>query len=248
MCDDLASSVWALPPDHAFKPADTAPQLPALTTRVYAHGNTTTGLVVKKLPIILHGIKFEEHLRDIWPDAPLEDINWRPIGTIVKSLSLSQQSLWMKAAYNQWCTTKAQGRHSGSDHFTCPLCQLTDEDDDHVLCCPHKGMCAHRQKRWAKLQSLLVTLQTPPNLIQEIKLSLFAWLQDVYEGLDEFLPDEMCAIHEIASPAVKAQEAIGCSMAWRYDPLYTPCQLQNGSACPSLTASAAARSVHRWAR
>jgi len=209
LCDEFASSIWELPLSHPIRPTNTAPRFPSLSMRIHAHSNPTTGLVVKNLPIIIHGMPFEDHLHEIWPNVPLQDIHWNPIGTIVKSLSLSQQTRWMKAAYNQWCTTVVQGRRCGSSHYTCPLCQLDDETHDHVLRCPHPRMYQHRQKRWDKFHALLVELNTPTSLIEEIQRSLKSWLQDLYSGYEEFSPMERCTFLDVSHPATIAQEHIG---------------------------------------
>ena len=124
-----------------------------------------------------------------WTSDQFQSINWDIITSSMTKCNVSTAKWVSKFSCGFVGTAKTLARREYWLGSHCPLCNNTDEDNTHIICCPHPP---HRERVLNNLQDLyewMEFINFPPTILDEIKRANEIWLNDqTLSGITSHIP------------------------------------------------------------
>ena len=111
-----------------------------------------------------------------WTKPQFESINWDAISGAMIRCNPSTAKWVTKFCCGFIGTTKTLARREYWLGSNCPLCQTHDEDNVHIICCPHPPHRERAELSLLELYKWMEYINFPPDLFLEIKRINKLWL------------------------------------------------------------------------
>ena len=135
-----------------------------------------------------------------WTPDQFRSINWDALPDAMKRYNQSTSKWISKFSRGFVGTAKTLSRREYWLNSNCPLCNVMEEDNTNIICCPHPP---HRERIEQSLQDVyewLEYINSPPLLLAEIQRINRIWMED------------QTLLHTTSSiPSIQSQLDIGWS-------------------------------------